>query len=490
MSMACTLFGYRSGIHSSRLAGGIQIFVKPRLQRIVPGIALVFHLGVAHAEGDLDGVLGLIRNAPENSWILMNANKFSDAWVDTDFRNMQYPSHSNPASIIGAWSSFAWDSNRGDLLLFGGGHANYAGNEVYRWRASTQRWELASLPSKIVQTANGYFPVGGAEYAPQSAHTYDNSVFLPGADRFVTFGGAAFTSGNWFTAENSDGTVRRTGPYFFDPSKADPNKVGGADGTGVDPNSPGGYMWENRDIYSRPGLVTYVQGSIQGTTDYARENGKEVIYSSAPGGGGSEHIVARLTINDYNDPSLDTWEVLGINWFGSGGNGAGAYDPVRNLYIKTYGGSTPFTFWNLDNPGVGNKNVLVSLETPPEDFVVNGQFGLEYDPVRDRFLLWGGGGDVFQLDVGNNDGTGWLVSRLSTTGSALPADIVFNGVLGKWHYASNLDVFVGLEGPVDGNVWFFKPSGWVDPALVPIPPGLPLLLSGLGLVVLVRGRKG
>lgn len=29
---------------------------------------------------------------------------------------------------------FRVDSKRGDLLLFGGGHANYAGNEVYRQR--------------------------------------------------------------------------------------------------------------------------------------------------------------------------------------------------------------------------------------------------------------------------------------------------------------------------------------------------------------------
>ena len=42
--------------------------------------------------------------------------------------------HPGTRRIILAWSGFTWDPNRGDLLLYGGGHANYSGNDVYRWR--------------------------------------------------------------------------------------------------------------------------------------------------------------------------------------------------------------------------------------------------------------------------------------------------------------------------------------------------------------------
>ena len=438
---------------------------------------------------DLSGIRSIIKNAPENSWIQMNTNKIMDAWVPKALR----PNDGNPASVINAWSSFAWDSNRGDLLIFGGGHANYAGNEVYRWRGSTQNWELAALPSAL---GSRNIPVGGAEYAPESSHTYDNSVFLPLADRFVTFGGAAYQTGGPFFAENADGTLRRTGPYFFDPSKANPNKVGGADSSGVDPATPGGYMWDNRDIYARPSFVTAAPGSTEGTTDYTLENGKEVIYISGPDGGGSEHRLAKLTINDYSNPSKDEWELLGINWFGSGGQGAGAYDPLHNLYIKTLNESSQFTFWNLDNPGAGNTNQLVTLSSVPSNFVMKGQYGLEYDPIRDRFLLWGAGGEVFQLNVGNKDGTDWVVSQLTTEpNSSVPTPFaqIVNGqndaVLGKWHYASDLDVFVGLQGGYDGNIWFFKPSDWVDTSIVPLPGGLPLMLSGIGFLVLATRKK-
>jgi hypothetical protein len=49
-----------------------------------------------------------------------------------------YTGEFKPGSILKAWSSFAWDSNRGDVILWGGGHANYGGNAVYRWRDATQ----------------------------------------------------------------------------------------------------------------------------------------------------------------------------------------------------------------------------------------------------------------------------------------------------------------------------------------------------------------
>ena len=60
--------------------------------------------------------------------------------------------------------------------------------------------------------------------------------------------------------------VRTTGPYLFDPSKADGSKVGGTTGSHVTRVAPhpeivGGNMWENRDWpknlagQQMPGLV-------------------------------------------------------------------------------------------------------------------------------------------------------------------------------------------------------------------------------------------
>ena len=82
------------------------------------------------------------------------------------------------------------------LLSYGGGHANYSGNDVYRWRSSTLQWERAALPSEIRNDpVSGWQAIDGTDNAPSSAHTYDNNIFLPIVDRFLTWGGAAYTNG-------------------------------------------------------------------------------------------------------------------------------------------------------------------------------------------------------------------------------------------------------------------------------------------------------
>ena len=95
--------------------------------------------------------------------------------------------------------------------------------------------------------------------------------------------------------------------------------------------------------------------------------------------------------------------------------------------------------------------------------------GMEYDPVRDRFLLWNGESEVWELAVPATKPTpsaGWAVRRVQSvggpSGALLPSS---GGANGKWKYAHGLDVFVGLREAPNGDVWIYKPTGWVDPAL-------------------------
>jgi hypothetical protein len=78
-------------------------------------------------------LLPLLLQTPENGWLKVNANRYSDVWTPTDLEPLDYGEGGvthTPSKIILAWSGFAWDSNRGDLILYGGGHANYWGNDV------------------------------------------------------------------------------------------------------------------------------------------------------------------------------------------------------------------------------------------------------------------------------------------------------------------------------------------------------------------------
>ena len=159
-----------------------------------------------------------------------------------------------------------------------GGHANYPGNDVYRWHSSNLMWERASLPSEIkTDPLLGQIAIDGVDNAPISSHTYDNNLFLPVADRFMTWGGppaitAARSSGRW--SRTRPRNTRLTGPYLFDPNRADGNKVGGTTGSNVKRVLPasivGGQMWQNRDIHRWLAGQPLPGTHVHGCTGYAR----------------------------------------------------------------------------------------------------------------------------------------------------------------------------------------------------------------------------
>jgi Ca2+-binding RTX toxin-like protein len=422
----------------------------------------------------VDALMAKLESAAEGSWLRVNRNLFSEVWAPRAQRPI--PGGANPARIIFAWSSMAWDSNRSKLVFWGGGHANYSGNEVYRFDARTLLWERASLPSAIYDPLGDqqWFAIDGPHGAPIAAHTYDNQEFLPLSDRFVTFGGAKFDSDVRFVL--LDGHTP-TGPYFWDPSRSDPDAVGGAPGTQVSadqfPNVRGGRMWENRDTMVTRGVGPVRPDKfVNGTTAYAGANGKDVLLiSESPGSGGR---LFRYTIHSPGDAAADEWELVGVKGQAYSAQGAGAFDPGRNLYVRTSKGATGYgiSWWSLDSPGPGNR----SRTTYPVDasgrYVASARYGMDFDEVRRKFVLWNGSAEVWYLtppvDLVSGD---WTIAPALVLESGdqptresgrLVAGKVNepHGIMGKWKYSRRYDVFFGVQDPVRGDVWVYKPVNW------------------------------
>jgi hypothetical protein len=396
----------------------------------------------------------IIASMPENEWTRLNINEFRDVWTPLEQRPDEHIG-GTPAAIILAWGSATWDSNRDEYIVWGGGHANYEGNEVYTWSAATLRWERASLPSAVTLISGAqYETVDGYEHSPISSHAYDNLEFLEVADRMVNFGGAAAHTGGALV--ETDG-ITKTGPYFWDPSKADPNKVGGTTGShvnpGLFPGVVGGEMWENRQTWNDGSPIP---GSmVQGTTDYALIDGLDVVFVNPYSQG-----LFKYTVHDVADPSQDTWEFVGTVWDTYSGQGAGAYDPDRNIYVRT--STTEFTYWDLDSAGPSNRNVSFVPNDLSGGFVLGSKWGMEYDPVRERFVLWEGAASVWYLtppDVPSPGG--WTLEKAPPPALAAPTvPGTFIGVLGKWDYVADHDIFVGVTNHLTGDVWAYKPEGW------------------------------
>jgi hypothetical protein len=453
-----------------------------------------------------------IANAPENSWLKLNNNFFYQSWAPSalDFDNTK--------SVIGSWGSMAWDSTRGDLIVWGGGHANYPGNGVFLWHSSTGLWERGSLPSAVVADPlkpeeKRYETIDGPMNSPIAMHTYDNNIYLPRLDRFLTFGGPPYNNGG-LPQIYDGGVLRNTGPYLWDPSKADPWKTGGISGSHIVSAAypvdaiAGGNMWQNRD--------SWPQGTFSGTNHtfaggfsaYADENGKDIVYLS--NGNGS---LFRYTIQDLNDPSRDKYELVGtVSGTVGSAHGAGTYNQDRRLWVEVRGAD--FVFYDLANPALANGgkfNSRIVFDNPSDaaafpfvqaSYGTTGDlYGIDYDAARDRFLLWQGFNDVWELTAPGDLSTGqWHMKKISPdlSGVVRPDRIrdntgpglynSFTGVAGKWKYIPEWDVFLGVYQPEYGDVWAFKGSA------LPVPePGTWAMMAGgftlLGWSVHRRNRR-
>ncbi len=425
-------------------------------------------------------LLDAIAAMPEGQWKRVNRNLYSDAWTPAELRPLNHDSNEPPWKIIDAWSGYAWDSRRGDVILYGGGHANYSGNDVYRWRSTSMSWERASLPSEIAQiyATAGFMAIDGADHAPASAHTYDNNIYLPVIDRFLTWGGALYNTGSAYIRpdEANPGLVRKTGPYLFDPDRADSNKVGGSTGSHVQRVAPhpevvGGNMWQNRDLTRNLAGRPLPDRHVNGCTAYAEENGKDVVYVGAPGGGGTNLDLFRYVINDVATPTTDEMDKVGIFWRGTSNQTTCAYDASRKLFVRTGSNTIPFLFWDLHAPGSQNEDQRVDVNASIVAFtdwlaansknIIN--CALDFDPGDDSFAVWCGGSQVWKLRPPPIAGTAAWTIDAQPSGGDVPFASLGTGILGKWKYVPGFDVFMALEDKMQGNIYVYKPVGWTPP---------------------------
>ena len=85
----------------------------------------------------------------------------------------------NPADML-YYSGGAFDTPRNRLIVWGGGHAAYNGNEVYAFDVAAGHWSRLTEPSAT----------------PPSVHSYDQLEYLPRQDALFAAGGSRFGDGN------------------------------------------------------------------------------------------------------------------------------------------------------------------------------------------------------------------------------------------------------------------------------------------------------
>lgn len=431
--------------------------------------------------------LDLIAAAPENTWVQLNANTYQSIWAPAGLRTANLPSN-----MFRAWSSFAWDKKRHGFWIWGGGHANYSGNEVYFWSAVTREWSLAFHTSDVkkyhIKYTEGHanyqkvYAAADGIYAPLSAHIYDNNIYLPILDRMLTFGGAGQGLG-WPLSvfDENENLLRYMGCYTLQLDLAGQGMLGGLPGlnyrgTGYETSYlPGARAWEPRDWLLDN--ASYIAMNIADNdhvncgTVYKEENGHDVVYWTRKQVTSRALVRTEFVDHDYRNDihtKLNNYNDAG------GGQGVIALDPERMFVLELLKVSQ-VNYAQAYDITAQQAYRITAFEGSEEDLadfyadLGGADTGLDFDPIRKHFVAWDKGPRVWRIDAPTPLATtGWTVTRLNAVTSPAPIDAMIDGqtgTLGKWEYAPDMDCFVGAIEPVNGNVWAFKPAGWQDPRI-------------------------
>ena len=340
-------------------------------------------------------------------WYEIPNTKLRSVCPPNGFGGSGYAFADNCWGVIEAWNSATMDTTRNRLIIWGGGHSDYSGNEIYSLDLNSLT--IASLTNPGVPLATGCPEsiVNGTQ--PNSRHTYDGIEYMPNVDRLWVFGGSLATCGfgnqgtwtfsfstNQWEKKNPTGTLPR----------GDLGIV-----SAYDPNTGKVFVHDSLDLY---------------TYDFNTNNYQKLTTNST---GVDYHMTAAI------DPKRKKFIMIG----GSTSNGGGVV-----VYDIGFGSS-----YTRQRPSTSGGASIINTASP----------GLTYDPLSDRMVSWNGGNTVYSLNLDNNT---WTSASYSGGPTAVPA-----GTFGRWQYSPASNVFVTIND-VDLNARVFRLNN-SSPTTPPLP---------------------
>jgi hypothetical protein len=334
-------------------------------------------------------------------------------------RDCNYSAVEGIHGVIDDWSGGAFDTVRDRLLVWGGGHGGYGGNEIYAFDLNTLKWSRLTNPSDPVNKDVPYAPDG----RPTSRHTYNYIQYVPSLDSLCSFGGAAFYETGQTGTEHTD-------CYDFTAQ-----------------------AWQHKadSLFHGIGAITAIDGDTG--LVWGKGTGYSPSYEAATTLAQWNPTTNTFTARDQGNPDLSYAYYL-----------TAAIDSKRHQMIAVGGGDG--MLWQLSASGNVTRSPLGSsgateiegAEAP----------GLAYDSKSDRIIGWNGGANVYSLDP-----TTHVWSRLppASTNAVTPTAANGNGTFGRFRYSSQKNVFVVVNS-TDEDVYVYRLSAGAG-VTTPLPSPTP-----------------
>lgn len=344
---------------------------------------------------------GILDSLQPGEWYEV-PNSHMDAVDPCPVRDCSYSAVEGIYSVTDDWSGGAYDTKRDRLIVWGGGHGGYAGNEVYVFNIPTLTWVRLNNPSDPPGEDVAYAPDGN----PTSRHTYDYIQYVPNIDRFCSFGGAAFYSSGQTGTSNTD-------CFNFDT-----------------------LQWERKSVSPSTG--------IGATSAYDSSTGK--IWQHGAGGG---NALASW------DPIADAWTLHGSIWTDGWVpyDHIGAVDPIHKQMIAV--GVGEVLKWDLSDPNAAEIPTQYITTSGPQNVVDENAPGFVWDSARNVFIGWAGGSDIYTLDPVTYV---WTKISSASTNTVTPTQPTQWGTYGRFRYIPSKHALVVVNG-ANQNVTLYKLPG-------------------------------
>jgi len=393
-----------------------------------------------------------VKDLPANHWcevfdskarkVEKPASEWDDFAAGSSAKYDSYQGSTGFKAIMDNWSSAAFDTKRDRLIVFGGGHNGYGGNEILAFSLRTLQWSRLTDPTPInIAVETQYSYVIDSLEVPIARHTYGGLEYMAGYDKLFVFDGIKF-----YPVGSSV-----PGAWTFDLAAAQNNPpAGNAQFWTMRTNSVIGGMEHGEPLFGVESFAVYDPIS------------KLILFQKHSGPAG-------LFTYDDTAPQWrqENSEAAHIDGFGT-------VDTKRHIYVlfspvahnssgtEVRIGKARIT--QLDRNSGGVLDYKIVSTTGGQNIEAGNDPGVAYDSQVDRIVAYRGGTVVYLF---NTETYAWQTQSAAISNNATPnTPTAQGGIYGRFRYSPQLGVYVFVNS-VDQNVFLYRLG---QPAVLPSPP--------------------